>query len=356
MTGRGIRAAAVALVFGAVLGAWTAPATAQQSPLQDKPWHTADGFRNLDGAPERDIPFSAYLEFSWERLQWAAAAPEIPEGHVLPAADAVAALADAGDADAITWIGHATFLIRLGGTTILTDPFLMPRASPANFIGPKRFAPPGIPLGDLPPIDVIVLSHNHYDSLDTRTLAALPNKATTAVVAPLGLGATFVRLGFERVHELDWFESAEIAGVTVTALPARHWSRRGIGDENRTLWMGASIAGSGQRIYFSGDTAYAPYFADLGAQYGPFDYGIVGIGAYEPRAMMQYSHTTPEEAVDLALDMGAGTVVAMHWGTVQLGIEPPFEAPDRFRARARSRGMAADRAWVLAIGETRLLP
>lgn len=348
MTGRWTTAAGFlcAVVFAAV------PAAAQEL---EKPWHTADGFRNLAGAPERDVPFGVYLQFSWERMRATREVPEVPAGHVIPEREAVAALAAAAGRDSLTWIGHATFLIRLGGATVLTDPYFMPYASPANFFGPKRYVPPGIPLDALPPIDLIVLSHNHYDSFDERTLALLPDKARTAVVVPLGLGSAMIRLGFERVHELDWYETAEIAGVTVTALPARHWSRRGLTDENRTLWMGAVIEGAGKRLYFAGDTAAAPYFAELGARYGPFDFGLVGIGAYEPRAMMQFSHTTPEEAVDLGLDMGAETIIAMHWGTVQLGTEPPFEAPGRFRARAQERGLGPGRAWVLAIGETRVL-
>lgn len=340
-------------MFTAALLSCAVGANAQE---ESRPWRSADGgFRNLAGGPQRDVSTAAYLGYSLRRLGSTFGRPEPPPGHVLPPERAVAELAGLGARNSLTWIGHATFLIRLGGVAVLTDPFFGPRASPFRFMGPRRYVAPGLPIEALPPIDVIVLSHNHYDSLDSWTLARLPGKDRIEVVVPLGVGAIFERLGYARIHELEWTESVTVAGVTVTALPAHHWSRRGLGDENRTLWMGAALDGAGTRIYFSGDTAYAPYFPEWGERYGPFDYGIVGIGAYEPRELMRASHTTPEEAVRLGLDMGARTLVAMHWGTVRLGLEPPFEAPGRFRAQAAVRGLAPERVWVLAIGESRAL-
>jgi L-ascorbate metabolism protein UlaG (beta-lactamase superfamily) len=319
-----------------------------------KAWHTADGFQNLPGAFNRDVAWTAYLRFSMARF--GADEPPVPlPGHVLPEPLALANLAAMDGADSLTWLGHATFLIRLDGVTILTDPFLTDRASPFAFGGPTRFAPPGITIENLPPIDVIVLSHSHYDSLDIPTLEILENKQDIQAVVPLGLGEMFRDLGFGTVHELDWYEAADVDGLSITAVPSQHWSRRGVFDQNKSLWMGAAIESTGLRLYFSGDSGYGPNFAELGAQFGPFDVGIVGIGAYAPREMMKATHTTPEEAVTLALDMGAKTIVGMHWGTIALGTEPPFEAPERFINAAQAAGWSTENVWILAIGETRAI-
>ncbi|MBT4711822.1 MAG: hydrolase [Alphaproteobacteria bacterium] len=347
------RLTVLALVAVAALGAWIAVGiTAADAGDPTKPWHTADGFQNLPGAFNRDVPWTAYLRFSMARFG-ADEVPVLPPGHVLPEPQALADLAAMNGADSLTWLGHATFLIRLDGVTILTDPFLTDRASPFDFGGPTRYAPPGITIENLPPIDVIVLSHSHYDSLDIPTLEAMANKQDIQAVVPLGLGDIFRDLGFGVVHELDWFEAAEVDGLEITALPSQHWSRRTLFDQNKTLWMGAAIQSTELSLYFSGDSGYGPNFADLGGQFGPFDFGIIGIGAYAPREMMKATHTNPEEAVALAVDMAVRTVVGMHWGTIALGTEAPFEAPDRFLKAAQTLGFSPENAWILAIGESR---
>lgn len=321
----------------------------------EKHWHNGDRFQNLPGAPERDISFRTYFDFTIQRTLSFPEISEIPEGHLLQYESAIAMLHEAKDKDSITWIGHATFIIQLGGKTILTDPFLTARTSPFNFLGPERFVRPGILLEDLPPIDIIVISHNHYDHLDKKTLDQIPKKDEVVVVTPLRLGKFFIKLGFGQVNEIDWYEEIVVDGIKITALPARHWSRRGLFDENHSLWMSAIIENSTRRIYFSGDTGYAPYFEQLGQKYGPFDIALINSGAYEPREMMRFSHTTPEEAINLGFDMRAKVLVPMAWGTVQLGTEPPFEAPQRFRAQALKRGLKPDDVWVFSIGETRIL-
>ena len=339
-----------------ILVAWMVfGVTAANDGDPTKPWHTAAGFQNLPGAFNRDVPWTVYFRFSMARFG-AQEQPVPPPGHVLPEAEALAGLAALAGADSLTWLGHATFLIRLDGVTILTDPFLTDRASPFSFGGPMRFAPPGITIENLPPIDVIVLSHSHYDSLDIPTLEALANKHEIQVFAPLGLGDYFRDLGYGEVHELDWYENAAVDGLRITALPSQHWSRRGFFDTNKTLWMAAAIESSGSRLYFSGDSGYGPTFAEMGAEFGPFDIGIIGIGAYQPREMMNATHTTPEEAVLLGLDMAAATLVGMHWGTIALGTEPAFEAPERFKKAAVAAGLRPENAWILAIGETRAIP
>jgi L-ascorbate metabolism protein UlaG (beta-lactamase superfamily) len=340
----------MALVVGWILVGLNTTTADDGDPT--KPWHTADGFQNLPGAINRDVPWTVYLRFSLARFG-ADDPPVPPPGHVLPESQALADLAAMDGADTLTWLGHATFLIRLDGVTILTDPFLTDRASPFAFGGPTRYAPPGITVENLPPIDVIVLSHSHYDSLDIPTLEALANKQDIQAVVPLGLGERFRELGFGTVHELDWFEAADVDGLVITALPSQHWSSRTLFDQNKTLWMGAAIESTGLRLYFSGDSGYGPTFADLGAEFGPFDFGIIGIGAYGPREMMKATHTTPEEAVALGLDLAVETIVGMHWGTIALGTEPPFEAPERFRNAAQAAGLSPGNAWIMAIGETR---
>jgi L-ascorbate metabolism protein UlaG (beta-lactamase superfamily) len=258
-------------------------------------------------------------------------------------------------ADSITWLGHASFLVRLAGKTIITDPYLTDYASPFVGNGPKRFVPAAVAIEKLPPIDALVLSHNHYDHLDTRSIDILAGKEHMTVIVPLGLGRYFSARGYADVREVDWHDRVDIGGVTVTALPAIHFSRRTLFDRNKTLWMGALIESNKNRVFFSGDTAYGPVFKEVGDRYGPIDYGIIGIGAYLPRKIMQASHTTPEEAVMLARDIEAKTLIGMHWGTVVLTDEPAFEPPVRFEAAARTAGYAPEQTWIMKIGETRPL-
>jgi N-acyl-phosphatidylethanolamine-hydrolysing phospholipase D len=332
-----------------------ARAATQQRLRVVKPWHTAKGFRNLPGMPVRDVPWSTYLRFMLQRTVQDARPVTVPAGHVIPEECALGVLDALADYDTMTWLGHASFLIRLGGATVLTDPFLSNRASPFPFLGPRRFVPPGIARKNLPPIDVVVISHNHYEHLDLRTLARLPRRDRIVAVVPLGLGRSLAKLGYRHVFELDWYEAVTVSGVTITAMPAQHWSQRGVFDANRTLWMGAILESPHHRVYFAGDCGYGPTFAETGRRYGPFDVGLVGIGAYEPRALLAAGHTNPEEAVALARDMRCGQVVGMHWGTIALGSEPPFEAPLRFLRAAAQAGYGDDDAMVFRIGETRIL-
>lgn len=322
------------------------------------PWHhLADGFRNPPGSPKRTATTGDMLAFFWRRMMQSNEDIVIPDGHVAPPAQAANGLASFEGEDRVTWIGHATFLIRTGGQTILTDPFMTDRASPFDNLGPKRFVPPGIPLADLPPIDIIVVSHNHYDHLDARTIAALPNKADIDVVAPLGLAELFRDAGYTKIHEVDWYQTVTIGAVQVTGLPAVHFSRRNLIDTDKTLWMSAAIRSPTQNIYFSGDTAYhEPVFKEIGARMGPFDIGLVAIGAYLPSKIMHAVHVTPEEAVQLSRDIEAGRVVGMHWGTIAMTEEPPFEPPVRFRKAGKAAGYDSDALWLMQIGETRSLP
>jgi N-acyl-phosphatidylethanolamine-hydrolysing phospholipase D len=252
---------------------------------------------------------------------------------------------------AVTWIGHATFYVRLGGAAFLTDPMYSERASPLSFAGPRRLVPPGVPLDAIPRLDFALVSHDHYDHADLATLRRLAQRGLPFVV-PLGIGELVRQAGGCVAAELGWWQEARIDGVTVTCVPARHFSGRAFTDRNRRLWAGFVVADGSRRLYHSGDTALFPGFAEIGRRAGPIDLACLPIGAYEPRAIMGPIHLNPEEAVRAAVDLGARGAVAMHFGTFDLSDEPLDEPPRRFLAEARARGLG-ERAVVIAIGETR---
>ena len=317
--------------------------------------HLPNGlFRNPPGSPQRNVDMRTLLRYLARMARNSRTPVTVPTDHIVPERRALAGLRVLDGADSLTWLGHAAFLIRIGGKTILTDPYLSDYAGP-NRLGPKRFVKSGISIENLPPIDVLLISHNHYDHLDEVTLRHLPGKENIQVVAPLRLGEYFLRRGFQRIAELDWEQQIRLDGVTITALPVVHWSRRNTRDTNRTLWAGFSIRGAGQHLFFGGDSAYGQVFKMIGERFGPFDTALLGIGGYAPEAIMHASHATPEEAVQIGRDIGARRLVGMHWGTVILTEEPPFEPPMRFLAAGRACGYADSGLWVMKIGETRAL-
>jgi L-ascorbate metabolism protein UlaG (beta-lactamase superfamily) len=217
-----------------------------------------------------------------------------------------------------TYIGHSTFLLRLGGLTILTDPIFSLRCSPVSWAGPKRVRPPGLALADLPPIDLILLSHNHYDHMDLPSLRALRSRGDTVVVTTLGNGPRLRRLGFTRVEALDWWGSTQIGDARVTATPARHFAARTLWDRNRTLWSGFMIEAAERRLLFAGDSGAGGHWAEIGKRLGPPDLALLPIGAYEPRWMMAPVHMNPHEAVQAHQALGAQRSIGMHFGTFRL--------------------------------------
>ncbi len=254
----------------------------------------------------------------------------------------------------ITWVGHSTLLVQMDHVTFLTDPIWSKTPSPIPFLGPRRFVEPGLALEDLPPIDFVVVSHNHYDHLDVPTLRALAERdPATRFLVPLGNGALLRRKGIERVEELDWGQSARHEGVTIHCLPAQHWSKRGLGDDLKALWSSWAVVGPERRFYFAGDTGYFDGFERIGEALGPFDLAAVPIGAYEPRAMMRSSHLDPEESIRASVALRARRALAMHFGTFDLSDEPLDEPPRRFRAAAAASALGEDGGWILRIGETR---
>jgi L-ascorbate metabolism protein UlaG (beta-lactamase superfamily) len=243
--------------------------------------------------------------------------------------------------------------------TILTDPFLSKYASPVSWAGPTRLVASPLRINTLPSIDIVIVSHNHYDHLDDETISNLRNKDNIHIVVPLGLKPFFIERGYTKVTELDWGQSVSVEGIEMTAEPAVHDSARSISDHNKTLWASWVINSAQQRILFIGDTGYScSIFKNLGDKYGSFDYAILPIGAYEPRELMWMSHTTPEEAVSIGIDVRAKTLIASHWGTVSsLSDEPMFSAGIRFKQSAADRGLSNNELWTMKVGETRpLLP
>lgn len=302
------------------------------------------GLRGETAGPGR-LPASVALPFFWRRMR-ASRTPRPGQAALVPwdrkALDRNSAF---------TWIGHATFFVRIDGATFLADPVFSERASPLAFTGPRRLVPPGVPLGALPRLDFALLSHDHYDHTDLPTLRLLARRGVPFVV-PKGVGELVLGAGGRVAAELGWWESAPIAGVTVTCVPAHHFSGRGLTDRNRRLWAGFVVAGPTRRFYHAGDTAAFEGFAEIGRRLGPLDLACLPIGAYEPRAIMGRVHLNPEEAVDAALALGARSTVGMHFGTFDLADEPLDEPPRRFLAEAGRRGLG-ERAFVVAVGETR---
>jgi L-ascorbate metabolism protein UlaG (beta-lactamase superfamily) len=321
---------------------------------QSKPHHTKDGFRNVYIADESR--FSDFLKWRWNRL-----GKDFPgrEDYDFPLAkNDPAFLRSNKEKVSLTWIGHATVLLQLKGKNILTDPHFSKRASPVQWAGPQRVIPPGIPLQELPPIHVVVISHDHYDSLDEQTIVQLHQREggkKTLFLVPLGLKSWFEGLGIKRVIELDWWDNHTEADLKITAVPVQHWSKRGLLSRNRTLWAGWVIQANDFRFFFSGDTGYAPHFREIGDKLGPFDLSAIPIGAYEPRWFMRHHHITPEEAFQIHLDVRSKKSVAIHWGTFMLTDEPLDEPPKRLEEAARENGRSEEEFLILNHGEIIIL-
>jgi len=250
----------------------------------------------------------------------------------------------------LTWIGHSTFLVRMDGVTFLTDPMFSDRVGPVPVVGPRRAAPPGVPLDAIPAVDFVLLSHDHYDHADWPSIRRLAARGTRFVV-PVGLGDWIRRAGGTAI-ELDWWQSVELDGVSIHCVPAQHFSGRTLRDGGRRLWAGWVVVGPTRRFYHAGDTGYSSDLAAIGERLGPLDLAALPIGAYRPARMMQFVHTNPEEALRIGRDVRARRIVAMHFGTFDLADEPLDEPPRRFRAEADRLGLSSDRAWILRIGET----
>lgn len=256
----------------------------------------------------------------------------------------------------LTFIGHSSFLIRLGALTILTDPIFSERCSPVSWAGPKRARAPGRPFEALPRIDLVLVSHNHYDHLDLPSLRAIVARDDPAFVTPLGNRRHLAKAGTIRVTELDWWEDHRFGDTTITATPARHFSSRTPTDASRALWSGFMIEQPNMRVLFAGDSADGPHWQAIQDRLGPAELALVPIGAYDPRSMMAGVHMDPEEAVGAHLALGAAQSIGMHFGTFQLTDEPIDEPAQRVATAMRAHGLDQNAFTTLAFGETRLIP
>jgi len=322
--------------------------------MENKPYHhLPDGtFRNPEGSPVRSnkVKFS-YSQFIKEKKKIDLT---VPEEHVVKKEKVLADLKKFKEDDYIAWIGHATFLIKLGGTTIITDPVFSKNAGPLIF-GPDRFTKPALNLNEIPKTDIFLLTHNHYDHQDLTTIRKFPFK-DAKVLLPLKLGKYFKR--YKDVNEMDWYDEIKVNdNLKITLLPAVHWSKRSLTDANKTLWGSFLIEYKNKKILFACDTGYGNIYKDLGKKYGPIDLTMINIGAYDFRPMFEKSiyHTTPEEALNVAKDLNSKKVLGTHWGTFVLSLEPIMEPPIRFKNSANKYGFKKDDAIIFKIGEIKSL-
>ncbi len=323
--------------------------------MEKKPFHhLPDGkFRNPEGSPKRNENVKwSYKIFNQEKKKLDM---RISNDHVISKEKVLADLEKLNDEDYIAWIGHATFIIKLGDTTIITDPVFSKNAGPLIF-GPKRFTEPSLKLKEIPKINLFLLTHNHYDHLDMMTVRRFPFK-DAKVLLPLKLGKYFKKNGYKDVNEMDWYEEVIInEKLKITFLPAVHWSKRSLTDTNKTLWGNFLIEYDGKKIFFACDTGIGNIYRDLGNKYGPIDLTFMNIGAYNFYPIMPYKdksvyHTNPEEALSLGRDLKSKKMIGMHWGTFVLSLEPIMEPPVRFKRNAEKYGFKKEDALIFKIGQ-----
>ena len=311
--------------------------------MKARPGDHFDGRRFFNPSGPRLQPLSAVPRMLLERrTRWPSRVESQP--RTVPARDNSAAV--------VTFIGHSTFLIQTAAGNILTDPMYSEHAGPWNLLGPRRVRPPAVPFDALPPISIVLVSHNHYDHLDRPTLAKLAQKFDPITITPLANATLLRSTGLKHVEELDWWDRSATSPLPVTLTPAHHFSARGPFDRNRALWGGFVIEIDRRNIYFAGDSAYMPAFAEVGRRFSPIDLALLPIGAYEPRWFMRSVHMNPAEAVQAHRDLRPRLSIGMHFGTFQLtneGFDEPLRALDEAR---RTVGMAPSEFQTLEFGES----
>ena len=321
-----------------------------------KAHHTKSGFRNVYYQDDKGL--WEFLKWRWEKFF--KDIPDIDDYHFEIDSSQHHLLRNNHNRTSLTWIGHATFLIQFKGLNILTDPQFSRRASPVSWFGPERVVEPALKIADLPEIDVVVISHDHYDSLDLNSVKALAvhNQTRPLIfLVPLGLRSWFEEIELEDVQvvELDWGQAHTVRNTLFTAEPSQHWSKRSLFDTYERLWASWVIESGQQKIFFAGDTGYAPHFAQLGEKYGGFDLALIPIGAYEPRWFMKSHHVNPDEAVKIHRDIKSKYSVAMHWGTFILTDEPLDEPPIRLNEALQKYNIPESEFEAYKHGESRFL-
>ena len=322
--------------------------------MNNKSHHLKNGkFKNPEGSPER----GRNVKWSWKTFNTEKKKLDmtIPKYHIVEKSEVLKNISSFKNKDYIGWIGHATFLIKLGKTTIITDPVFSKNVGPFIF-GPKRYTEPALKLNEIPKIDLLLLTHNHYDHQDIKTIKNFPYKNSNIIV-PLGLGKYFKKNNYSKINELDWYETELVNELKITLLPAVHWSKRSLTDTNKTLWGNFLIEYKDKKILFACDTGYGKIYRELGQKYGPIDLTMINIGAYDFRPMFEKSiyHTNPEEALQVAKDLKSRKVLGTHWGTFVLSLEPIMEPPKRFKNNAEIFGYKKEDAIIFKIGEFRSL-
>ena len=257
----------------------------------------------------------------------------------------------------LTWIGHASFLIQIDGINILTDPHLTKRASPVVFAGPSRTTPPGLDINDLPEIDMIVISHNHYDHLDYQTILNITRKQITnqpLILVPLKLKKLVESFGARNVKELGWWDTTNFKNLNIHAVPVQHWSNRSF-NTNKTLWCGWVFENKNFKCIFVGDTGYSKDFATIQQRFGHMDLSLIPIGAYAPRWFMKYHHCNVDEAIQIHKDLKSKKSIAMHWGTFQLTDEPMDEPIKLLKKLAPEKNLLSNEFVAMTHGESKIL-
>jgi N-acyl-phosphatidylethanolamine-hydrolysing phospholipase D len=323
---------------------------AAQAPLEAQ----ATGERFHNNYPHEDE--HKFWLWKWEQLRNGVPQPP-PGGWKIPhmRTDAARLRANAGE-PTMTWIGHATLLVQLAGMNVLFDPQFSERASPVPFAGPRRIVPLPIEIADLPRIDVVLVSHNHYDHLDLDSVRKLSTHegGRTLFLVPLGLKAWFTDTGIANVEEYAWWNGRPVGALRFTLVPVQHWSKRTLFDTNRSLWGGWVVEGAGLKVIHTGDLGYSQDARDIGNRLGPFDMAFIPIGAYAPRWFMKVFHVNPAEAVRVRSDLRAAHAIGMHWGTFEnLTDEPMDEPPASLASERAAAGLAPGDFDVMVVGETR---
>lgn len=332
------------------------------------PHHREGGFRNNYTEVEPKLGALA----RWRYEAWRDGLPPpaaTPTPLIVPDLGLIQSNARAGAKmqPMVTWIGHATVLAQFAGINVLTDPMFSERASPLPFVGPQRKQRPGLWFNELPTIDLVLISHDHYDHLDdasVRALAAQPGGPPLFVV-PLGLKAWFAAREIHNVVELDWWQSHRLGAVEIVLTPLQHWSGRGLTDRLRTLWGGYALFSAQLHLFFAGDTGYSNDFIDIRNRFagrqtpalgGGFDIALLPLGAYEPRWFMRGQHVNPEEVVRVHRDLAAKSSLGIHWGTFSMSDEALDEPPRALAAARKAQGVADSAFFTMALGETRAVP
>ncbi|MBN2089200.1 MBL fold metallo-hydrolase, partial [candidate division KSB1 bacterium] len=316
------------------------------------PHHKKDGFTNIYNNPQHG--FGKFLKWRLGMMppETAPIDPDSLKSYhpIIVEPETTRIQYPAADKIQITWFGHCSFLIQIVGKNILTDPVFSKSASPIPFLGPQREVPLPMPLDHLPPIDIVIISHDHYDHLDKSTIKYLGNKPKYFV--PLKLRKWFQNLGITNVVELDWWQSEMMDSLRFTAVPAQHFSGRLPFQFNKTLWAGWVIEAAGEKIYFAGDTGYCPHFKEIAARMGKIKIAFLPIGAYRPYWFMQAIHLDPAEAFQAFHDLNADYAIGMHWGTFKLSDEPLGEPPLYLKKVLQAAGLGGDKMIMLRFGET----